>query len=109
MILEATAAVTVAVATDIPDVWADLADCESGQWDRDGQPIDGTARWDITEGLHEGGLQFAPSTWDGFAPDHFPDAAYQATPVEQVAVARRVLEVQGWQAWPTCARKVGAR
>lgn len=109
MILEATAAAAVVVAADVPDVWADLADCESGAWDRDGQPIGGTARWDIAEGLHEGGLQFAPVTWEAFAPGHFPAAAYDATPGQQVAVARRVLEVQGWGAWPACSRKVGLR
>lgn len=83
-------------ADAVPEVWDAIAACESDHtWDYDGP-----------SGF-DGGLQFLPSTWVEFSPDHFPPYAHQATPSEQVAVAERVLDVQGWQAWPACARKLG--
>lgn len=54
-------------------------------------------------------MQFLPETWDAFAPDGFPDAAYDATRVEQIAVAELVLDAQGWGAWPACSRTLGLR
>lgn len=90
-------------------VWFRLADCESGEWDRSGRPIPGTARWHIADSVHEGGLQFAVSTWDGFKPDGYPGGAHEATPEQQIVVAERVKARQGWGAWPTCSRKLGLR
>lgn len=90
-------------------VWYRLADCESGEWDRNGQPIPGSARWHIADSVHEGGLQFAVSTWDGFKPAGYPDGAHEATPEQQIVVAERVKARQGWGAWPTCSRKLGLR
>lgn len=95
-------------------VWDRLADCESGDWDRHGAPVPGTARWDLRPGEHifEGGLQFHPDTWDAFAPgvlDAAPAAAYEASRTEQIAVAEAVLDAQGWGAWPVCSRKLGLR
>jgi hypothetical protein len=93
--------------------WYALADCESG--DRvnhdDGTytVIAGTARWDIHDSIHEGGLQFAVPTWDGFAPAGFPDAAWKATPAEQIAVAELVADAQGPGAWPECSEQIGWR
>lgn len=78
----------------IPAVWLRLAHCES------------TSRWNY-RGLHEGGLQFAPSTWDAYAPRAYPDAAYLATPAQQVQVGRLVLRAQGPGAWPYCSRVAG--
>lgn len=103
MILPAAAAlaalVWVAPAVEpapVPEPWHSLAACESDHtWDYDG--------------LHHGGLQFWPATWDAFRPDGFPDHAYDATPSQQVVVAERVLDVQGWKAWPVCSRKLGLR
>lgn len=108
MILAGTA-IALAVATPAPPidpVWTRLAECESGHWDGDGDPLDGSARWELDVGRFEGGLQFLPSTWTAFAPDHFPTRAHEATPHQQVAVAELVLEVQGWEAWPVCSRKL---
>ena len=91
-------------------VWDHLADCESGEWDRNSNPISGTANWHSTEhGLYQGGLQFHPDTWDGFKPSGYPDEAYQANRNQQIRVAERVLEAQGWGAWPACSRKLGLR
>lgn len=78
-------------------VWDRLAGCESG------------GRWSIHDSVHEGGLQFAVSTWDSFKPAGFPDGAHQATREQQILVAERVLDAQGWRAWPTCSRKLGLR
>lgn len=90
------------------DVWRVLADCESGDWYR-GVPVAGSRRWDTTEGFFEGGLQFHPGTWDAFRDPDMPASANEARPVTQMVVAERVLEAQGWRAWPVCSRKVGYR
>lgn len=86
-------------------IWDRLAECEShGEWDYG--PHSG---WG--SGIFEGGLQFHPDTWDAFAPGVLggaaPEAAYQASRTQQIAVAEAVLAAQGWEAWPACARKLG--
>lgn len=78
-------------------IWESLAQCES------------SGDWQSTVGIYEGGLQFHPRTWDSTKPDSYPDAAYQATPQQQIHVAEIVLRKQGWKAWPSCSRKVGLR
>lgn len=97
-------------------VWDRLADCESGDWDADSNPIPGTARWDygVTfahEGYErfEGGLNFDPGTWDGFRDPGMPDHAGHATRVQQITVGERVQAAQGWGAWPVCSEKIGLR
>ena len=87
-------------------VWPPLADCESGEWDRNGVPIAGSARWDDTRDGYSGGLHFTAQTWTAFRPVSFPPAAAQATVAEQEIVAERVLAAQGWNAWPVCSRKL---
>jgi resuscitation-promoting factor RpfA len=78
--------------------WDRLAQCESG------------GRWDINTGNgYHGGLQFSPRTWSGFGGKEFAPVAFQASREEQIVVAERVLAQQGWNAWPACSRKVGAR
>jgi hypothetical protein len=37
--------------------------------------------------------------------EHAGDAA----PLSQLVVAERVLDEQGWRAWPVCSRKLGLR
>jgi LysM repeat protein len=77
--------------------WDKLAQCESG------------GRWDINTGNgFQGGLQFTPSTWRAFGGTVYAPAAHLATRVEQIAVAEKVLAKQGWNAWPSCSKKVGA-
>jgi hypothetical protein len=107
----------------VPEPWATLADCESGDWIDGGATfVEGSARWDWGApgmqlppwgtDLHHGGLQFAPSTWTWVAPDVLDQApvhAYDATPAEQIQVAEEVLARQGWDAWPVCSRLIGAR
>lgn len=101
-------------------VWDALADCESGNRDRHGNVIEGTARWWYGDPNHNhpswgltlfhGGLQFLPATWNWVAPmvlDDPPDYAWQATQSEQIRVAIKTQELQGWQAWPNCSKKIG--
>lgn len=109
-----------AVEPDYDPVWDALADCESGNRDRNGDVIEGTARWWYGDPnyqhpswgltLFHGGLQFLPATWNWVAPmvlDDPPDYAWQATQVQQVQVAIRTQELQGWEAWPNCSKKIG--
>jgi len=86
----------VGTAAAAPDsTWDSLAQCESG------------GRWNVNTGNgYSGGLQFSPSTWKAFGGS---GSAHQAGRGEQIAVAERVLASQGWNAWPSCSRKVGAR
>ncbi len=79
-------------------VWDQIAQCESG------------GNWSINTGNgYYGGLQFAHSTWTGFGGQQYAEYAHQASRAEQIIVAERVLDSQGWDAWPTCARRLGLR
>lgn len=104
-------------------VWDDLADCESGNWIDGGSSFEeNSVRWYWARPgtevppwgtrIHHGGLQFHPDTWNWVAPmvglGHIK-YAYDATREEQILVAEKVLELQGWGAWPTCAKKLGLR
>lgn len=89
--------------------WARMADCESGAWDRYARPIPGTARWNDRRGGYEGGLHFAPSTWDANRAPDMPRNGADASVWQQVWVAEHVLARQGWRAWPVCSRKIGVR
>jgi resuscitation-promoting factor RpfA len=88
-----------APANAAPDsAWDKLAQCESG------------SRWNINTGNgFYGGLQFTPSTWRAFGGKAFAASAHQASREQQIVVAERVLAGQGWNAWPSCSRKMGLR
>ncbi|MGI5126190.1 transglycosylase family protein [Pseudonocardia sp. CA-107938] len=74
--------------------WDRLAQCESG------------GKWNINTGNgFSGGLQFTPSTWRAYGGS---GSAHTASREEQIAVAERVLAGQGWGAWPSCSKKIGA-
>lgn len=74
--------------------WDRLAQCESG------------GRWNVNTGNgYSGGLQFSPSTWRAYGGT---GSAHNASRAEQIAVAERVLAGQGWGAWPSCSKKIGA-
>jgi resuscitation-promoting factor RpfA len=73
--------------------WDAIAQCES------------SGNWSIDTGNgYYGGLQFLPATWRAFGGTGNPAHASKAT---QIAVAERVLKVQGWGAWPTCSARLG--
>ncbi len=77
-------------------VWDRVAACESG------------GNWSINTGNgYYGGLQFAGSTWRGFGGGQYASRADLATKSQQIAVAQRVLKVQGPGAWPVCSKRAG--
>lgn len=79
-------------------VWDRLAQCESG------------GRWHINTGNgYYGGLQFSGSTWRGYGGGKFARLAHRATKGEQIRVAERVQNSQGWRAWPACSDRIGLR
>ena len=87
-----TAAPANAASTD---TWDALAQCES------------SGNWSINTGNgYYGGLQFSASTWSGFGGGEYAPRADLATKEQQIAVAERVLAVQGRGAWPTCGRSL---
>jgi hypothetical protein len=69
--------------------WEAVALCES------------SGNWQI-DAYFDGGLQFLPSTWIGFGGGELARYAHQATKTEQIAIAERVLAIQGPKAWPNC-------
>ena len=77
-------------------VWDALSYCESG------------GNWNANTGNgFVGGLQFLPQTWSAHGGGEFAPSPDRATRDEQIAVAERVLETQGWGAWPACSARLG--
>jgi Transglycosylase-like domain/LysM domain len=71
--------------------WSAIAACESG------------GNWSANTGNgFYGGLQFTEQTWLGYGGGQYASSANQATSVQQIAVAQRVLAGQGIGAWPVC-------
>ena len=82
-------AATPASATN----WDAIAQCESsGNWNTN------------TGNGYYGGLQFSQSTWKAYGGT---GSAANASRDEQIAVAERVLQGQGINAWPVCGKKGG--
>lgn len=83
-------------ANAAPDsTWDRLAKCESG------------GNWKINTGNgYYGGLQFSPRTWRAFGGEGMP---HKASKAQQIRVAERILDGQGWKAWPACSKKLGLR
>ena len=76
--------------------WDKLAQCESG------------GDWSINTGNgYYGGLQFSPSTWSSFGGGQYASSADQASRTQQIAIAEKVLDTQGWGAWPACSAELG--
>lgn len=92
----------------VPAVGVSSANAASGStWDRLAQ-CESSGRWDINTGNgYYGGLQFYQPTWEGFGGLAYAPRADLATRGQQIAVAERVLDVQGWNAWPSCSRQLG--
>ncbi|MFF1378105.1 transglycosylase family protein [Streptomyces sp. NPDC058308] len=75
--------------------WHCLAECESN------------GRWDTNTGNgFYGGLQFYQPTWEEHGGLKYAPRADLATREEQIKVAEKVLEAQGWNAWPACSKKL---
>jgi hypothetical protein len=69
--------------------WDAIAQCES------------SGRWHL-DAYYDGGLQFHPDTWIAFGGGKYAAYAWQASRVEQIAIAEKVLAAQGPDAWPNC-------
>ncbi len=79
-------------------VWDSLAQCESG------------GDWSINTGNgFYGGLQFTASTWAAYGGTEYAPTANLATREQQIAVASKVQQGQGWGAWPACTASLGIR
>ncbi|WP_425956157.1 transglycosylase family protein [Xylanimonas sp. McL0601] len=76
------------------DVWAALAQCESG----------GRADAVSSNGLYFGLYQFTVSTWRSLGGSGLPSGA---SPAEQTQRAQALQARSGWGQWPACARKLG--
>ncbi|WP_137723526.1 resuscitation-promoting factor [Prescottella subtropica] len=89
--------------TEVPEVrngatWDALAQCEA------------TGNWAIDTGNgFYGGVQFDQNTWERQGGLKYAPRADLATREEQIAIASRTQETQGWGAWPSCTSKLGLR
>ncbi|WP_326574443.1 transglycosylase family protein [Streptomyces sp. NBC_00481] len=85
----------VAEAADV-ETWDKVAACES------------TSDWNINTGNgYYGGLQFSQSTWEAFGGTAYAARADLATKEQQIAIAEKVLDGQGPDAWPVCSARAG--
>ena len=89
--------------SEVPEVtngaiWDALAQCEA------------TGNWHINSGNgFYGGVQFDQNTWERQGGLKYAPRADLATREEQIAIASKTQESQGWGAWPTCSGRIGAR
>ncbi len=92
-----TSGVAFATTADATEtVWDRVANCESG------------GNWSINTGNgYYGGLQFSAGTWTSFGGQTYAVRADLAAKIEQIDIAKRVLQVQGPNAWPTCGSRAG--
>ncbi|MGP3988738.1 transglycosylase family protein [Streptomyces sp. 3N207] len=94
-LLAATAPTASAASND--GVWDRIAQCESG------------GNWQTNTGNgYYGGLQFSSSTWRAYGGGAYAPTADKAGKEQQIAVATKVQQAQGWGAWPNCSAKAGA-
>lgn len=92
----AAGSVATAGSASAETVWDRVAQCESG------------GNWSINTGNgFYGGLQFTSQTWRGFGGGTYAAYAHQATKAQQIAIAQKVLKVQGPGAWPVCSVRAG--
>ncbi|WP_223775055.1 transglycosylase family protein [Streptomyces sp. 135] len=76
--------------------WDKLAECESG------------GAWSANPGNgYYGGLQLSEDMWEKHGGLDYAPSADQASKSQQIAVAERILDGQGPEAWPSCAPIAG--
>ncbi|MDQ0962862.1 LysM repeat protein [Streptomyces sp. B4I13] len=86
----------------------EAAAADSGVWDRIAQCESG-GNWHINTGNgYYGGLQFSAGTWRAFGGGAYASTADKASKAQQISVAAKVQNAQGWGAWPTCSARAGA-
>ncbi|MFC9786575.1 transglycosylase family protein [Rhodococcus sp. NPDC127528] len=89
--------------TEVPPVtngstWDALAQCEA------------TGNWAINTGNgFYGGVQFDQNTWERQGGLKYAPRADLATREEQIAIASKTQQSQGWGAWPSCTSRLGMR
>ncbi|MEJ7707092.1 MAG: transglycosylase family protein [Nocardioidaceae bacterium] len=52
-------------------------------------------------------MQFSSSTWLGFGGGRYASRADLASRAQQIVIAEKVLNSQGWGAWPACSAALG--
>ncbi|TNM69064.1 LysM peptidoglycan-binding domain-containing protein [Streptomyces sp. NP160] len=101
------AATAAVAAAPVVAVAAPASAATGATWDRLAQ-CESTGNWAINSGNgYYGGLQFSASTWKGFGGGQYASRADLASREQQIATAEKVLDAQGWGAWPACSRKLG--
>jgi len=78
------------------DVWARLAQCESG----------GNPSIVSSNGLYHGLYQFSVATWQSVGGSGLPS---EASPAEQTERAKALQARSGWGQWPACSARLGLR
>ncbi|MCU7825685.1 transglycosylase family protein [Kitasatospora sp. DSM 101779] len=98
----------VGIGLSIPSLAAGTASAASvSTWDKVAQ-CESSGDWHINTGNgFYGGLQFTNSTWTSFGGGSYASRADLATKDQQIAIAEKVLAVQGPGAWPVCSVKAG--
>ena len=95
----------VAVEHPIPvgtteEQWHALRECESTQ----------NYRAVSRSGRYRGAYQFSIRTWDWVAGMHYPDLVgvdpIDASPSDQDKMAYKLYEINGWDPWPTCKKRL---
>jgi membrane-bound lytic murein transglycosylase MltF len=79
---------------DLPADWKAIAMCESSLNPKAISPT----------GKYMGLFQFSQASWEFVGQQGKP---HQANWVIQYKAARDLHKIQGWKAWPTCAKKIG--
>jgi len=104
----AATSVTVAAAAAAPMITAGTAHAATDRtWNRLAQCESG-GDWHINTGNgYYGGVQFSDSTWDSFGGERYASRADLATRAQQIQIAEKVLDGQGWGAWPACSAELG--
>jgi hypothetical protein len=90
------ATILLASPNDLPEPWKSLAMCES------------SLRPDVVSktGKYHGLFQFDQRSWAYVGGTGKPS---RATVREQLVRAKALKKIQGWEAWPTCSRKLGLK
>ncbi|TNU73139.1 DUF348 domain-containing protein [Miniimonas arenae] len=91
---DSSAAASESTSTVSGDVWAQLAQCESG----------GNPSIVSSNGKYHGLYQFTVSTWASVGGSGLPS---EASAAEQTQRAQALQARSGWGQWPACARKLG--
>jgi len=79
---------------DLPADWKAIAMCESSLNPKAISPT----------GKYMGLFQFSQASWEFVGQQGKP---HEANWVIQYKAARDLQKIQGWKAWPTCAKKIG--